>query len=248
MAAFGACVHADLHPAAAGPRPGDHLGDLGRLLRHHPAAAGRFRRRLHRQPLRLRLRGRASRRRRRCASNTASTSRSGCSTEVDRQGRGRRFRHVDGMGPAGDRGDRRPALAHHRRSRSAAIILTWGIALPIGIYSAVRQYSFADYIFTFVGFVGLAVPNFLLALIIMYFGFTLFDMNVGGLFSAEYQLAPWSWGKVWDLIVAPAAAGADPGARRHRAADPHHARQPARRAAPALCHDRARARARRSGG
>ncbi|MBL8702274.1 MAG: ABC transporter permease [Alphaproteobacteria bacterium] len=82
----------------------------------------------------------------------------------------------------------------------AAIVITWGIALPIGIYSAVRQYSFADYIFTFVGFVGLAVPNFLLALIIMYFGFKLFDLNIGGLFSAEYQLAAWSWGKVWDLL------------------------------------------------
>ena len=81
----------------------------------------------------------------------------------------------------------------------AAILLTWGIALPIGIYSAVRQYSFADYVFTLVGFIGLAVPNFLLALIIMYFGFKLFDLNIGGLFSAEYQLAPWSWGKVWDL-------------------------------------------------
>jgi peptide/nickel transport system permease protein len=82
----------------------------------------------------------------------------------------------------------------------AAIFLTWGIALPIGIYSAVRQYSVADYIFTFVGFVGLAVPNFLLALIVMYFGFKLFDMNIGGLFSAEYQLAPWSWGKIFDLM------------------------------------------------
>jgi peptide/nickel transport system permease protein len=82
----------------------------------------------------------------------------------------------------------------------AAIIITWGIALPIGIYSAVRQYSFADYIFTFVGFVGLAVPNFLLALIIMYFGFKLFDLNIGGLFSAEYQLAPWSLAKVWDMM------------------------------------------------
>lgn len=82
----------------------------------------------------------------------------------------------------------------------AAIFVTWGIALPIGIYSAVRQYSFADYIFTLVGFVGLAVPNFLLALIIMYFGFKLFDLNIGGLFSAEYQLAPWTWGKAWDLI------------------------------------------------
>ncbi len=81
----------------------------------------------------------------------------------------------------------------------AAILITWGIALPIGIYSAVRQYSIADYIFTFVGFVGLAVPNFLLALIIMYFGFKLFDLNIGGLFSAEYQLAAWSWGKAWDM-------------------------------------------------
>ena len=83
----------------------------------------------------------------------------------------------------------------------AAIIITWGIALPIGIYSAVRQYSIGDYVFTFIGFVGLAIPNFLLALIIMYFGFTLFNLNVGGLFSAEYQLAPWSWGKVGDLMA-----------------------------------------------
>jgi peptide/nickel transport system permease protein len=82
----------------------------------------------------------------------------------------------------------------------AAIILTWGIALPIGIYSAVRQYSFADYIFTFVGFIGLAVPNFLLALIVMYLAFRYFDASIGGLFSPQYELAAWSWGKVWDLI------------------------------------------------
>lgn len=80
-----------------------------------------------------------------------------------------------------------------------AIFLTWGLALPIGIYSAVRQYSVGDYVFTFVGFLGLAIPNFLLALIILYFSFVLFGANVGGLFSAEYQLAPWSVGKVWDL-------------------------------------------------
>jgi peptide/nickel transport system permease protein len=80
-----------------------------------------------------------------------------------------------------------------------AIIVTWGLALPIGIYSAVRQYSIGDYIFTFIGFVGLAVPNFLLALIIMYVGLRLFNMNVGGLFSADYALAPWSWAKLSDL-------------------------------------------------
>jgi peptide/nickel transport system permease protein len=82
----------------------------------------------------------------------------------------------------------------------SAILLTWGIALPIGIYSAVRQYSIGDYASTLIGFIGLAIPNFLLALVIMYFGFVLFDLNVGGLFSAEYQLAPWSWGKTLDLM------------------------------------------------
>jgi peptide/nickel transport system permease protein len=81
----------------------------------------------------------------------------------------------------------------------AALIVTWTLALPIGIYSAVRQYSIGDYFFTLLGFIGLAVPNFLLALIILYLGFKYFGINVGGLFSAEYELAPWSWGKVWDL-------------------------------------------------
>src|SRR3984893_7459437 len=82
----------------------------------------------------------------------------------------------------------------------AAIILTWGIALPIGVYSAVRQYSLGDYIFTFLGFIGLAVPNFLLALILIYLSFKFFDANIGGLFTAENELAPWSWAKLWDLM------------------------------------------------
>jgi peptide/nickel transport system permease protein len=80
-----------------------------------------------------------------------------------------------------------------------SIIVTWGLALPIGIYSAVRQYSIGDYVFTLIGFVGLAVPNFLLALIVMYFGLRWFNLSVGGLFSADQQLAPWSWAKVYDL-------------------------------------------------
>jgi peptide/nickel transport system permease protein len=81
----------------------------------------------------------------------------------------------------------------------AALVVTWALALPIGIYSAVRQYSIGDYFFTFLGFIGLAVPNFLLALIILYLGFKYLGINVGGLFSPEYELAPWSWAKVWDL-------------------------------------------------
>ena len=78
----------------------------------------------------------------------------------------------------------------------AALFLTWIIALPIGIYSAARQYSVGDYIATMFGFIGLAIPNFLLALILMYFGFRYLGLSVGGLFSPEYAQAPWSWGKV----------------------------------------------------
>jgi peptide/nickel transport system permease protein len=81
----------------------------------------------------------------------------------------------------------------------SALILTWVLALPIGIYSAVRQYSFGDYLATFIGFIGLAVPNFLLALVILYFGFVLFNAHIGGLFSPELQDAEWSAAKVWDL-------------------------------------------------
>lgn len=81
-----------------------------------------------------------------------------------------------------------------------ALLLTWIIALPIGIYSAMRQYSFADYIFTFLSFLGLAVPSFLLALIIMYFSFKSFGADIGGLFSSQYQTAPWSWAKIVNLL------------------------------------------------
>ena len=82
----------------------------------------------------------------------------------------------------------------------AAIVFTWAVALPIGIYSAVYRYSFLDYVFTFVGFVGLAIPGFLLALIVMYIGFAWFGANVGGLFSPDYVEAEWGWAKTWDLI------------------------------------------------
>ena len=81
----------------------------------------------------------------------------------------------------------------------AAVIFTWILAIPIGIYSAVRQYSIGDYIFTFIGFIGLAVPSFLLALVVMYLTFAYFGASIGGLFSTEYLDAPWSLARVWDL-------------------------------------------------
>jgi peptide/nickel transport system permease protein len=82
----------------------------------------------------------------------------------------------------------------------AAIVFTWTVALPIGIYSAVRRYSIGDYALTFVGFLGLAIPNFLLALMLMYWGSVRLGQDVGGLFSPEYANAGWSPGKVWDLM------------------------------------------------
>jgi peptide/nickel transport system permease protein len=81
-----------------------------------------------------------------------------------------------------------------------AIVFTWALALPIGIYSAVRKYSIGDYVLTFVGFIGLAVPSFLLALIVMYFSFTVLHADVGGLYSAQFETAPWSFAKVVDLV------------------------------------------------
>lgn len=81
-----------------------------------------------------------------------------------------------------------------------SVLLTWVIALPIGIYSAVRQYSVGDYIFTLLGFLGISVPSFLIALLIMYWLFTSFGITVGGLFSSEMLNAPWSWAKLMDLL------------------------------------------------
>ena len=80
------------------------------------------------------------------------------------------------------------------------IIVTWTFAIPVGIYSAVRQHSVGDYLFTLIGFSGLAVPDFLLGLVLMYVGFAYFDQAVGGLFSADYQDAPWNAAKMFDMF------------------------------------------------
>ena len=81
----------------------------------------------------------------------------------------------------------------------SALLLTWVLALPIGIYSAVRQYSWGDYAATTLGFMGLAIPNFLLALVLMWLGFRYLGLSVGGLFSPDYAQAPWSLARAWDL-------------------------------------------------
>lgn len=82
----------------------------------------------------------------------------------------------------------------------SAFLFSWIVAFPIGIYSALRQYSTGDYFWTFVGFLGLSIPNFLFALVLMFLSYKYFDTGIGGLFSQELQNAPWSWAKFVDLL------------------------------------------------
>jgi len=81
-----------------------------------------------------------------------------------------------------------------------SLLVSWFIAIPIGVYSATHQYSIPDYVMSIISFIGVGVPGFLLALIIMYFAQTQLNMNVGGLFSEKYINAPWSLERVIDML------------------------------------------------
>ncbi|GIV80564.1 MAG: peptide ABC transporter permease [Litorilinea sp.] len=81
-----------------------------------------------------------------------------------------------------------------------SLIVSWAISIPIGIYSATHQYSLADYFFTFLGFIGLATPGFLLAMLLAWVLFVYFDFSALGLFSTEYLDAPWSMAKFIDML------------------------------------------------
>ena len=83
----------------------------------------------------------------------------------------------------------------------ASLLFVWAVSLPIGIYSAMRRHSVGDYAFTLLGFLGLAVPNFILALTLMYVSYRFLGQSVGGLFSPEYVDAPWSWDTLVDLLA-----------------------------------------------
>ena len=80
------------------------------------------------------------------------------------------------------------------------IIFAYAVAIPIGIFSAVRQYSVADYFFTVIGFIGLAIPNFLLALVIMWLLYSQLKTDIGGLFSPEFEMAKWSVDRFIDMM------------------------------------------------
>ena len=81
------------------------------------------------------------------------------------------------------------------------LLFTYLTAIPIGIYSAVRQYSIGDHAFTVLGYIGLATPNFMFALVLLYFAHVFFGTSAGGLFSAEFETAPWSLARIVDLLA-----------------------------------------------
>jgi peptide/nickel transport system permease protein len=82
----------------------------------------------------------------------------------------------------------------------AVVIFIHVVSIPIAIYSATRQYSVGDYVATFVGYIGLATPSFLLALILLYYMNRWFGVSIGGLYDAQYAGEPWSWDKVRSLM------------------------------------------------
>jgi peptide/nickel transport system permease protein len=82
----------------------------------------------------------------------------------------------------------------------ATVVFTYLVAFPIGIYSATHQYSWSDHSLTFLGFLGLATPNFLLALVLLYIANVYFGISIGGLMDPRYLDAPWSWGKVVSVL------------------------------------------------
>lgn len=82
----------------------------------------------------------------------------------------------------------------------ATIVFTWVVSFPIGLYSAVRQYSWGDYTLTFFGFIGLATPNFLLALVLLYLAHVVFGTSIGGLMDAQYIDQPWTWAKAMSVL------------------------------------------------
>lgn len=81
-----------------------------------------------------------------------------------------------------------------------AVLVMWLVALPIGVYAAVRKYSLGDYVATVFGFLGLAVPNFLFALVLMYLSYVWFGITMAGLFSQAFENAHWSLPRIWDFL------------------------------------------------
>jgi len=83
---------------------------------------------------------------------------------------------------------------------ATTMLFSWLVSIPLGVFSATHQYTIMDYVLTFFSFVGVGTPGFLIALLVMWFAMSQLNMNVGGLFSERYILAPWSWEKIVDMM------------------------------------------------
>lgn len=81
-----------------------------------------------------------------------------------------------------------------------SILVSWFVAIPVGVYSATHQYTFPDYLFSAISFIGAGTPGFMIALVIMWVAMRQFGMNIGGLFSQQYMVEPWSWAKFIDML------------------------------------------------
>ncbi|MGC9468929.1 MAG: ABC transporter permease [Anaerolineae bacterium] len=81
-----------------------------------------------------------------------------------------------------------------------SILVSWFVAIPVGVYSATHQYTFSDYLFSAISFIGAGTPGFMIALVIMWVAMRQFGMNIGGLFSQQYMVEPWSWAKFIDML------------------------------------------------
>jgi peptide/nickel transport system permease protein len=81
-----------------------------------------------------------------------------------------------------------------------SLLVSWFVAIPVGVYSATHQYSIPDYVMSIFSFVGAGMPGFMLALVVMYLAWSKLGMAVGGLFSEQYITAPWSWARVVDMF------------------------------------------------
>ena len=83
---------------------------------------------------------------------------------------------------------------------ASTMLFSWMVSIPLGVFSATHQYTVTDYLLTMLSFLGVGTPGFLIALLVMWFAMSQLNMNVGGLFSEQYILAPWSWAKIVDML------------------------------------------------
>ena len=234
--------HGRLYRSSLDAGGADGLGDFGPVVHDHPPAAGRLRDLVHRLDVGVGQRG--VRRRGAGAARAARPRQAHLRPvrEVDGPDPAGQFRHGDGMGTPRVRRHRRPSDADDGHFGGGDHLHLGHRACPSGSTPRSARTRSWTTSFTFIGFIGLAIPGFLLALVVMYVGFALLRREHRRALLARLHRGALEHGKGLGSHQAPADPGHRPGRGRNRAADPHHALQPARRIAQALRDDGARAR------